>query len=446
MYRRLKSPLLVQLELTERCSNNCLHCYNYWRERDGKRSAGGVDFPLERVNEFVSEIAAHEVFHIVVTGGEPLLNKKVLFHLLRQAKRAGITVTLNSSLTQLTDGDARLLGELGLGNVLTSILGSTDKRHDAITQTQGSFVKTLRGIRILQRNNVRVSVNMVVSRDNLDDIRATALLVNSLGVRRFNATRVGCPGNCKDFGKHELTTDEFRLYLHTFHSLSDIQGLRSDALEGYPLCGLGDIERHLQFLGRKCLAGITTLTVAANGNARPCSHLDVEYGNVFEDSLETVWHRMDEWARGEFLPVTCQSCKLLSVCSGGCRMEAKMTNGSLTSLDPYANPEEVERIDMQLRKIISSRRNEENKVDLPAKLKLNPKARIRTESFGAVVFVGIHKAGTYNQDAADLLMKLKDCKMHEQVSFLNPSLTTSESNKITRFLSKLYERGIIIGG
>ena len=125
-------------------------------------------------------------------------------------------------------------------------------------------------------------------------------------------------------------------------------------------------------------------------------------------------------------------------------MEAKMTNGSLSALDPYACPEEVENVYAQLKEVAATRKDE--LVPVPERFKLNPDVRLRSETFGIVVFIGIHKAGMYNLDAAGLLTKLNDGRVHELADFLKEQPIGSQPDNTVRFFSTLYKRGIILGG
>jgi radical SAM protein with 4Fe4S-binding SPASM domain len=88
---------------------------------------------------------------------------------------------------------------------------------------------------------------------------------------------------------------------------------------------------------------VATCTVGANGEVRPCSHLDISYGNILEEPFLEIWGRMDDWRRGDHLPTQCRACSARSLCGGGCRMEGRMrSGGSLNVIDPYAMPETVE--------------------------------------------------------------------------------------------------------
>lgn len=301
-----------------------------------------TDLSISGMERVMSQLVAHRVFHAVLTGGEPLLNKQALFRALELAARHGMSAGINSSLVTLTERDAERFKTLRVTTVLTSLMGPTAAIHDDIAQQPKAFEKTLRGIRILQSAGLSVQVNMVISQRNKAFVAETARFVKSLGLHHFSSTRAGCPGNCPDFSDLALNLGEFREYLQTLHKVGKEEHLAVGVLESYPLCGMREVKKYRFFTGRRCLAGVTSLTVAANGMVRPCSHLDVGYGNLLTDDLDVIWGRMVEWRDGSLLPQSCQSCKVLPWCGGGCRMEAKMRNGRLDTPDPYMSPEDVD--------------------------------------------------------------------------------------------------------
>jgi len=119
MYKELKSPVAVQLELTTRCNHKCIHCYNHWR----KDSVQNITLSENDLRQIIDNLRENECPNLLITGGEPMLNKKVLFRVLERAKKGGITTSVNSTLVTLTENDANRFKELGVSTVLTSILG-----------------------------------------------------------------------------------------------------------------------------------------------------------------------------------------------------------------------------------------------------------------------------------------------------------------------------------
>ena len=51
MYKTLSAPLVVQVEISEKCPNRCLHCYNFWRRNDKKTKL--VNMSLEKIDRVV---------------------------------------------------------------------------------------------------------------------------------------------------------------------------------------------------------------------------------------------------------------------------------------------------------------------------------------------------------------------------------------------------------
>lgn len=434
MYKTLSAPLVVQVEISSRCTSKCLHCYNHWR-KDGDPKIHGADLSEEGIDKIMDQLVHHRLLHIVFTGGEPFLNKHILFRALKKAQTSGITTGINSNLVPVTAEDAVRLKRVGVTSVLTSLMGPTSEVHDGISQCKGSFKKAVEGIRFLQKAGVPVVVNMVVSQKNKQYLGETAAFVKSLGIKHFNSTRAGCPGNCTDFSELSLNLQDFRDYLAELHATGEREQMSVGVLESYPLCAIKEVNRYKAFIGRRCSAAVTTLTVASDGDIRPCSHLDVVYGNIFKEDLASIWARMQEWRDGKLLPSECSSCKILAWCGGGCRMEAKMRNGSLSAIDPYISTRDVAYAASDLKKL--SRQVASS--PLPLMFRVNPEIRWRTEQFGAVVFIGARFQCYLNAAATKLLQEIERGYTYQMSDFVSKS-----ADNIEEFLGQLYQRQILV--
>ena len=176
------------------------------------------------------------------------------------------------------------------------------------------------------------------------------------------------------------------------------------------------------------------MTVASDGEVRPCSHLDVSYGNLFKEELKEIWTRMNSWRDGVYLPTVCRSCKLLPACGGGCRMEAKMHNGSLSTMDPYCSPENVE---SSLISLQEHRRRLANKKPVEAfEIK---HYRYRSESFGVTVLTG--KSRAFLNDVGFELLKQFEVGIQYSSKDRRIQWGTLDS---TSFIQSLVQKGIAI--
>lgn len=339
-YPNLSAPTTCQMEITTLCSHNCLHCYNFWRGDLPKQIERTLT--AEEVVTIMRKLSDAKVFDITFTGGEPLMAFDILKLSIQEAISGGINVHLNSNLLPLTERKARELRELGLKGVVTSLMGPDAETYNMIAQHPNAFNRVVKNIKIAQDAGLNVIANMVVTKVNLHQVKDTARFAHSLGIHKFSATKASCPGNCADFSEYALTLEEFRSYLRDLSDVGSELGINIDALEGCALCGVKDLDVHNFAAHRRCTAGINSMTIGSDGSVRPCSHFDVPYGNLLAEDLSTVWGRMSDWRAGTFLPTGCKSCRLLGVCGGGCRMDAKVCCGDPSAPDPYCVPEDAE--------------------------------------------------------------------------------------------------------
>lgn len=321
-------PIFAQLELTEGCTHNCIHCYNYYSEN---RSSNFLK------EEIIDSIIKNELFYITLTGGEPLMNKKILFNSIKKLKESNVDVSLNSNLYLLEKEDAKLFSNFKLNYVLSSILSSEEKLHDQITQRDGSFKKLINSIDYLIENNIPTSLNMVVSQENLDRVYDTGKFIfDKLGIRNFSATPI-VPSSKRE---RDLMLNR-KEYIQTLDRLLELEnefGMITDSLHPAIPCMFEDCDREKYvkfFEKRSCAAGKGSITFSPTGDVRVCSHEKRIYGNILKNSFEEILENMNEWNRGDFIPKKCEPCTYIKKCYGGCRVSAEVTTDNLNGLDPY---------------------------------------------------------------------------------------------------------------
>lgn len=183
--KRLSAPLDVQIELTEKCNQKCFHCYNHWRysEEIGKNELNEQDFLL-----IIKKLVVAGINSITLTGGEPFLRPDLLFSILECCNKNNIKVSINSNATLIKKNYANKIRDLGVTHVLVSLLG-LEKTHNNITNSN-TFKKACEGIAVLIDNNIRVSINMAVSKLNLFELRDVGMMAKNLGAITFCATPV----------------------------------------------------------------------------------------------------------------------------------------------------------------------------------------------------------------------------------------------------------------
>jgi MoaA/NifB/PqqE/SkfB family radical SAM enzyme len=126
--------------------------------------------PAEAAVRTAIESAAGERAVVVLSGGEPTLNPRLVDY-VQSAKRLGASaVELQTNAIRLADGGlAHALADAGLDRAMVSLHGSTAAISDTVTSAPGTFASTVRGIDALFANDVRVRLNFVFCQANRDD-------------------------------------------------------------------------------------------------------------------------------------------------------------------------------------------------------------------------------------------------------------------------------------
>jgi Fe-coproporphyrin III synthase len=179
----MRSPRSVDIEITARCNLRCTYCYYFENPAVPYR-----DLPTEEWLTFFEECGRLGVMELTLAGGEPFMRPD-LKTLLEGIVRNRMRFSLLSNGTVIDDDWAAFIAGTGRCNfVQVSVDGSRPETHDAC-RGEGSFERSVGGIRTLQRQGVPVAVRMTIHRHNVDDLEATAhLLLDELGLPGFEPT------------------------------------------------------------------------------------------------------------------------------------------------------------------------------------------------------------------------------------------------------------------
>lgn len=285
----VEHEFFVQWHLTERCNLRCRHCY--------QGAAPGREMDLDEVREVAAEVgemvAAWEDAHGLafaksysITGGEPLLRKD-LFEVLDAVGRGGFAVHLLSNGTLVGPDEARRLAGLGVAGVQVSLEGP-ERVHDRI-RGAGSFAAAVRGASALVGAGVAVSLNVTLSGLNALYVEELVRLAQGLGARRIGFARLVPCGRGAELSSHVLTAREMEeVYRHLLEL--DAPGLEvasGDPLASQLRAGPPGAAGAVAVGG--CAAGVSGLTILADGTVSPCRRMDLALGNVRTDSLRELW-------------------------------------------------------------------------------------------------------------------------------------------------------------
>jgi MoaA/NifB/PqqE/SkfB family radical SAM enzyme len=157
-----KRPLLGRLdvELTERCNNACLHCLINQPERDATARAREMDTAF--VKDILRQAADLDCLTVRFTGGEPLLRDDFA-ELYLFARRLGMQVILFTNARRMTPELAQLLARTPPGRLVeVTVYGMHAASYDAAAVAPGAFAEFWRGIELLRAYNIPFTVKQSV--------------------------------------------------------------------------------------------------------------------------------------------------------------------------------------------------------------------------------------------------------------------------------------------
>ncbi len=341
--KNVQYPPFVHWEVTPECNHNCIHCYNYWRKSYNFCDSHERQLTEDHYLRIAHKIIEQKAHTAVVTGGEPLLVFDKVKSSMELLRKNGINISINTNAVLVSDEIIAFLKQYGIG-MFISFPCAEETVCDFITNRKGSLKKILHSLDCLVKNGIQFSLNIVVSKANIDYLEQTIdFLRDRYHIKKIYITRVGKPVNA------DSSFDKFLLSQEDLDRVQDISvktkyeyGIDVDTGCPYTLCSINS-QKSFELFGYKkfCTAGKTSYALDTFGNLKACPRDSKIYGNIFEESFSDIWERVAEWRDGSLLPEECKQCKHVEICKGGCRVDAFPFTGKLNSLDTTTNLENL---------------------------------------------------------------------------------------------------------
>jgi len=166
------------------CNNNCIFC----SEADEYLE----DFKPKSTKNLKKEIRGTRTKYDFVNfmGREPTLREDFI-EILKFAKELDfnqVGFTTNGRLLAYKDFAQKVL-DVGINQIVISLNGATPEMHDNLTQADGSFLQTIKGIRNvieLKGKNISIICNLLLNKINHSELKQMIDLVIGLGVEEIN--------------------------------------------------------------------------------------------------------------------------------------------------------------------------------------------------------------------------------------------------------------------
>ena len=356
MLREYKNRYFLNMDLniTERCNFNCLHCYE---AVDNQISRS--EMSLSDCRKLLREARDCGIQNIKITGGEPLIHPDFLT-ILKSVYEYEMTVgRINSNVHFLTEQLAEEIRAID-GKILFNVSYDGAGYHDWMRNRKGAEKNLLSKIKILVDKGFHVCAAMTLNRVNLDAAEDSLKKLEELGVQEFRIIRtsetprwlLNAKDACLTFEEYydamtdlcrKFASEEHTIDLNIFHFVIIRHRYRCYYLAPVT-CSPERYDPGLPL----CSDARDNITVTPSGDVYPCTPSPgvykaggVCFGNVFDNGLKPLLQdgpflafvRKGVHAVKEHDP-KCASCRFFPQCTGGCRLIAYGLSGDLLSHDP----------------------------------------------------------------------------------------------------------------
>lgn len=271
----LAAPLSIMWELTSKCKNRCIYCYN------GSSPERSEQLSDKRIFSLAHEIIEMKPFNICLTGGEPTENSHYLDIMLLLTSY-GLKVSTILSGANLNNKFIDIISRC-VDTLQISLDGSCSDIHDRVRGRKGSFDEAVSAIRKFVAKGVDVRVSFASTSLNIDDFENTYNLCKELGVTSLRTQRLARVGRAK--------SENGFSYYPTEEQIDDLENfLLKNAKAKNPMVEYAEPYLHLT-TGMD--VGITTLArITSTGDVGLSPYLEAYFGNINEEPLQKIWSRM----------------------------------------------------------------------------------------------------------------------------------------------------------
>jgi radical SAM protein with 4Fe4S-binding SPASM domain len=309
------APLRMDMALTFRCQNDCVHCY-----------AGGPhetpELSTTQWKNVIDKLSDIGVFILTFTGGEPTLRED-LPELLLYAQNKGMVTGLISNGRNLKDENfVKLLEKSGLDFVQMTLESHKPQVHDKITGAKGSWKETVAGIKNAVKSEIYVSTNTTLNKQNAADFLTTIDFIKSLEVNAVGCNSLIYSGKAPDASQEfALSTDDLKNLLPQIRDKANLLQLKFLWYTPTQYCNFDPLQLGLGI--KSCTAAMINACVGPSGDVYPCQSYFESLGNILTEPWEKIWNNplaVKLRNRG-YIEEKCKDCDQLQVCGGGCPLE-----------------------------------------------------------------------------------------------------------------------------
>lgn len=262
-------PTTVNVELNRRCILRCKHCYIPFSNLSRMGTELFDNYSIGEIKNLFRSLKEMGVFLVILTGGEPFLNKNFA-NFLNKATDQGFVVEIFSNLQQIPDWFLNSPIKYRVNRFQTSIYSIEPGVHDLVTNKKGSLRNTLKNLRVLRKLGYRVEVASPLMNFNFDTRKIT---------KKYFADR------------HVVQSFSWPIVNEYYdgHKGKDTLNLSKDQFIQF-IDENPDFMMRPDFDGKEhiCSAGRLLFSISADGDVFPCSQFPKKMGNIREETIKNI--------------------------------------------------------------------------------------------------------------------------------------------------------------
>ena len=329
-----RPPMAINILATARCNLDCEMC-----SMAPLRKRRFKEMSPQDIEGIAKQVATYGT-SFFIGGGEPFARRDII-DVFRAIKKYNLPLGTVSNATLVTPQKAREVVDAGVDSIMFSLHGPREV-HDRLTRIPGSFDKAIKNIRYFceHKGNTDVMMNLVLSRENIENIFEMIELGRSLGVDKvrvehllfmtdreldYHVRWTGQHLSLQDSSVKEVNTYVCRPETFTtipkglYELLQEIHKRYGKFVFIKPHLSKEEIDRWYSegyISNRRCFFLWRSLFIDPQGDVFPCqTYSKMVIGNVLQEPLLELWNSprfrsMRRELRKGLLPACARCCKI----------------------------------------------------------------------------------------------------------------------------------------
>ena len=304
----------VMFELTYRCSEKCIHCYNPGATRNDNEISyrnQREELELNDYKRIIDELYDHGLVRVTLTGGDPF-SKPIVWDIIEYLYQKEIVFdifTNGQSILNKIDKLASYYPHI----VGISIYSGIPEVHDTITRIKGSWEKSMSVIKQLSDLSVPMNIKCGVMQPNLHSYYMVTNLAKQYGAEpQFEI-------NITDSNEGDRCARQLRLTENQLEVVLRDNNIKLYIGEEAP--NFGGQAKDMNTNG--CGAGHFSFCITPEGNLQPCCSFPMILGNLKRQSFQNILEKneyLENWRQATLNEYTeCgknEYCAYCNLCPG----------------------------------------------------------------------------------------------------------------------------------